>query len=75
MSSLPQPLSASRPARQSPQPFAGVASVAECSSSSEAWSGRRPGRSANSIAAAAETCAAENDVPDAWRKSFGPQSE
>ena len=37
--------------------------------------GAQPGRSANSIAAAADTCAAENDVPDAWRNSFGPQSE
>ena len=75
MSSFPQPDSESRLPEHAPHPLAGVAVVAVRSISVETWSGLSEGRIENRVAAAALTCGAENDVPDAWRYSFGPQLE
>jgi hypothetical protein len=41
----------------------------------DTWSGRSDGFSASSTAAAAVTCGAANDVPEACTNSSGPQSE
>jgi hypothetical protein len=37
------------------------------------WSGRRSGRTASSVAAAAVTCGAANEVPSGGRKSIVAQ--
>src|ERR1041384_7272296 len=75
MLSLPQPVSAFRPSGQSAQPLSGLAGVADRSSSQETWSEVSVGSSEKSVAAAAVTCGAENEVPAAWRYSLGPQLE
>ena len=72
---MPQPLASSRPMLQRLQPSAVVMSSAERSRIASTWSACRPGLAAISSAAAADTCAAANDVPSPWRKSSGPQLE
>jgi hypothetical protein len=57
------------------QPVAAFTSVAVRSSTFVNWSGVSVGRSASRTAAAAATCGAANEVPDACRNSSGPQSE
>ncbi len=74
-SSVPQPVSASRPGGHCAHPVDASSSIALRSSSHETWSGRSVGSWPRMSAAAAATCGAAKDVPIALRNSSGPQSE
>src|SRR5262249_28204482 len=63
----PQPVNVSRPKGQRRQPLPAFASVAVRSRIVVTWFGRRFGATENSIAAAALTWGAANDVPSASR--------
>ena len=71
----PQPVSESRPTAQAGQPVAGLASVAERSSSHSSWAGVSAGSTPSRSAAAAVTWGAEKEVPIAFWNSEGPQFE